>query len=110
MDREKIPSIPGLSENSANSETNLKADQENTDLAQWSENTIAVLCADEAGAIRQNCLQTGSRVTRWQLIMLDGSPMYGSLAKLSDGRMIQMLAIGTTAEDAAEFFDSYKAE
>lgn len=88
----------------------LKLTTNDSELEQWAESTIAVLCADENRAIKQGCLQKGSRLTRWSVITSDGRNVNGNIQRDRSGRMIQFLAVGTSDEDTIEFFDSFKSQ
>lgn len=81
-----------------------------TEMEQWATATIGVLCAAENHSIGRDCLKPGSRLTRWHLITGEGVVIRGAITKSRRGKFIQMLAIGTTGEEAAEFFDSFKTE
>lgn len=89
-------------------EYKIDAQAENSDLSQWSESTIAVLCADDDHTIRDQCLQKGSRMTRWHLKMMDGISVRGNLVRDPDGRIILMLATGASETESNNFFDSYQ--
>lgn len=81
------------------------------EIEQWAETTIAVLCADEESrSIRTDCLQSGSRLTRWSLITSGGLRVHGSARRTRSGKIIQLLASGTTDEDTLDFFESFKPE
>lgn len=86
----------------------LKLTTNDTELEQWAESTIAILCADENRAIRKGCLQKGSRLTRWSVLTNDGRSVHGNIQRDREGRLIQLLAAGTSEEETIEFFEGFK--
>ena len=77
----------------------------------WAENTIAVMCAEETGAVvAKDCLQTGSRPGHWHLINANGTHIRGSLVKGKNGKVFHLLAIGLDEKNAEEFFAGFHAK
>lgn len=88
----------------------LKLTTNDSELEQWAQSTIAVLCADENRAIRKGCLQKGSRLTRWSVMTSDGRSVHGNIQRDRSGRMIQFLAAGATEQETVDFFESFKIQ
>ena len=82
------------------------ADFGDADLLNWSETTVAVLCADEAGAIDHTCLQSGSRVNEWTVRQPNGRIVRGRAGRASGGRIVQLLAAGVDDQKADKFLNS----
>lgn len=88
----------------------LKLSSSDTELEQVAESTIAVLCAAEDRSIKKGCLQKGSRLTRWSVVTSDGRTVHGNVQRDRSGKLIQLLATGTSEEETVEFFDSLKIQ
>lgn len=86
------------------------ASPDDTEMQQWAESTIGVLCADDKHEISKGCLQPGSRLTNWSVTTVDGIHIRGNLKRDKKGNLIQLLATGTSEEEARNFFESFRLE
>lgn len=88
----------------------LKLSAADAELNQVAESTIAVLCAEPDHSLRKNCLQPGSRLTRWRLVTGEGVSVEGSIRRGRNGVIIQLLAFGTVEAETSRFFESFNLE